>query len=475
MPLCHTCLISTVILLLGIGIGQYLRQFTAHEIIKRVTLTNDSVLFKSWASAPTSSLIKFYFFIVSNAKQFSEGEIPIVTLRGPYTYAQVTTKEGITFNKVEGTIQFTEKQRYVFMPELSNGTESDVVAVVNLAYLALVDKVSNYPQLLAWILELLELHYGSDLFLNRTVDQLIWGYEDPVLKEIGKVIPVSPSVGIMTNGNNSFGENFTIHDGVSDIEKLGKIVSYNGEVSLNIWGTMEANQINGSDGSLFPPFLKEGVTQYVFAGDICRSLEFESRGFYFVHGVPTLNFQLSDKVLLSPDANPANRGFCVNYPNCLKSGVLDMRTCMPNTPIVISLPHFNQADQSYRDGVAGMAPTEDMTIKVHVEPQTGVVMQAQKMIQVNAVIRRDERFRWLAKVRDTVLPVVYLNGTTTVSEEVALHLKQSLLWPQVIFNTLSAFLILGGSVGLLISAYQAIRLRKIREFSLAGGEYDPLL
>nr|VZI48030.1 unnamed protein product [Spirometra erinaceieuropaei] len=164
-----------------------------------------------------------------------------------------------------------------------------------------------------------------------------------------------------------------------------------------------------------------------------------------------------------------------DYPNCLKSGVLDMRTCRPNTPTVVSLPHFNQADQSYRDGVVGVAPTEDMTIKLHVEPQTGVVLQAQKMIQINAVIRRDKRFRWLAKVRDTILPVVYLNGTTTVSEEVSMRLKKSLLWPQLVVNTLSAVLIVGGSVGLLISAYQASRLRRLSRFKLADGENDPLL
>ncbi|VDN15477.1 unnamed protein product [Dibothriocephalus latus] len=221
-------------------------------------------------------------------EQFAEGEIPRVTLQGPYTYAQTTIKEGITFSS-EGTIRFTAKDQYVFMPELSNGTESDNVTV-----------------------------------------------------EVSKWIPVSPYVGIITNGNTSFGENFTINDGVSDIEKLGKVVAYNDEVSLNIWRTEQANQINGSDGSLFPPFRKEGVTEYVFSGDICRSLEFESRGIDYVHGVPTINFQLSEKVLLSADANPANRGFCVDYPKCPKSGVLDMSTCKPNTPIVMSLPHFNQ-------------------------------------------------------------------------------------------------------------------------------------
>ncbi|VDK54680.1 unnamed protein product [Dibothriocephalus latus] len=121
-----------------------------------------------------------------------------------------------------------------------------------------------------------------------------------------------------------------------------------------------------------------------------------------------------------------------------------------------------------------MAPTEDMTIKLHVEPQTGVIMQAQKMIQVNAVIRQDKHFRWLAKVRDTFLPVVYLNGTTTVSEEVATRLKHSLLWPQLVGNTLTTFFILAGSVGLLSSACQVLRSRRIGVFSSVGGGYEPI-
>lgn len=89
------------------------------------------------------------------------------------------------------------------------------------------------------------------------------------------------SSGLVTNficGFHSLQKNGTAKDivtvftGAGDITKYGLIDRFNGENKLKHWTTQQCNQLNGSDGSIFPPHISKNDTIYVYDKDICRLL-----------------------------------------------------------------------------------------------------------------------------------------------------------------------------------------------------------
>lgn len=64
----------------------------------------------------------------------------------------------------------------------------------------------------------------------------------------------------------------------------------------------------------------------------------------------------------------AEKCFCPTNETCLKKGVMDLTKCI-GAPLVASLPHFFQADQSYIEGVKGLNPNfEDHAVYIYFEP-----------------------------------------------------------------------------------------------------------
>lgn len=356
------CFVTSVIMLLiGIGLLVTLPFVIQNEINRKMKLSNDTTLFKSWSSCRSGIIVEFYFFVVSNAKEFMAGEKPILKQVGPYTYEQTTCKGVLQSSPHNGTVRYADRNTFKFVPNRSVGSESDKILVLNIGYVAIANFVGSNKVTAKTVEFLINLLYHHQLFLEKTVYEMIWGYDDPVLKAVSTFINIESKIGLYADRNNSLGALFEISDGVRDTVEVGQILTFNGFREMSVWKTPLANSINGSDGSLFPQFLGSTSPVHVFSADLCRSLEFDTRADdkpVYINYVPTTNFILSNKTFLSPDENPDNRGFCLDFPNCPKSGVLDMRTCMKDAPIAISLPHFNKVsliyfpyNQSFMNGV----------------------------------------------------------------------------------------------------------------------------
>lgn len=341
----NKCLIiSIIVLFIGVGLLIGLPFVVHSEINRKMKLSNDTTLYKSWSTCRSGMIVEFYFFNVSNIKEFMAGEKPILKQIGPYTYEQITCKGLLNNFPQNGTVFYADRNTFKFLPKRSIGLESDNVTVINMGYVSIANYVGRYKiidKLIDW---LINLYYHHKLFLQKSVKEMIWGYEDPVLKQISKLISVQDKIGLYADKNDSIGAHFEVNNGVEDTKLVGQIITFNGSRNLSVWNSPLANNINGSDGSLFPPFLENSHTVNVFSADLCRSLEFTARSTdkpVYINSVPTRKYTLSNRTFQSPDVNPDNRGFCLDYPNCPKSGILDMRSCLKNASIAISLPHFN--------------------------------------------------------------------------------------------------------------------------------------
>ena len=112
-------------------------------------------------------------------------------------------------------------------------------------------------------------------------------------------------------------------------------------------------------------------------------------------GLPGYRFSPPSKVFANLTVNPANAGFCVPAGNCLGSGVLNVSACKQGgkcnlrlvkcslgfspglfvflnllcliqpfvcsgAPIVMSSPHFYQADEKFVEDIFGMNPNKEL-------------------------------------------------------------------------------------------------------------------
>lgn len=105
-----------------------------------------------------------------------------------------------------------------------------------------------------------------------------------------------------------------------------------------------------------------------------------------VRGVPGFRFVPPSEVFANVTINPDNIGFCVTNDTCMGSGLLNVSVCkegmcvrtrvcesklvslvilpshflvMSGAPIIMSSPHFYQADDKYVQDVYGMNPSKE--------------------------------------------------------------------------------------------------------------------
>lgn len=114
-------------------------------------------------------------------------------------------------------------------------------------------------------------------FVEVSVGQLLWGYEDPLLKLAKDVVPTDQKLpyeqfGLFYGKNGTGKDNFTIYTGTLDISKYGLLDKWNGKSVFGHWTTPTCDTVMGSDGSIFPPQITKHTILKIFDKDLCRTL-----------------------------------------------------------------------------------------------------------------------------------------------------------------------------------------------------------
>jgi len=87
-------------------------------------------------------------------------------------------------------------------------------------------------------------------------------------------------------------------------------------------------------------------------------------------------------------------------------------------PILVSQPHFFQADPWYSDQVIILPPNNVTDLYKHntfiyVEPRTGITMKANKRLQVNLLVQPS--FFTYPNIKPTFIPAVWFEETSELS------------------------------------------------------------
>lgn len=145
---------------------------------------------------------------------------------------------------------------------------------------------------------------------------------------------------------------------MKDLRDVGRVIEYEEEPEMDAWDGDECNAIRGTEGTVFPPYLKVGQDVYAFSPALCRSVPITYTNKKTKNaGIPTYKYTLD-----FPDAREHEelQCFCRDPPEgCPPAGLLDLAPCM-SAPMYASLPHFlTVKDPAVLNGVSGLNPNEE--------------------------------------------------------------------------------------------------------------------
>ncbi|XP_028273661.1 lysosome membrane protein 2-like isoform X2 [Parambassis ranga] len=466
------------LLVVGIGlfVSQVFRTLMHNRLKKEIVLVEGSRVFDSWKSPPPPVYMEFFFFNVTNVKEFLEGTKPEVEQVGPYTYREYRYKDNVSM--VDGgnkMVSAYNVKSFVFLRDKSVGDPAvDSITTVNIPAWAVMNKVKGSffkaSMVSIWMNSL-----KSGLFTTRTVDELLWGYEDPLL---ARIAPSNPEVekvfGLMYKKNGSNDGEFIYHTGIENYLDYGRVDTWKGSSRLNFWTSNQSNSINGSDGSAFHPLLDKNERIYIFTPDLCRSIYMEFEKDVEVKGIPAYRFTPPRSVLASKEENPANEGFCVSPGECLGTGLLKVSPCRKGAPVVASFPHFYLADDKYVAAIGGLSPqrTHHQTF-LDLNPTTGVIVRANKRAQINILLSRVPGFPTTRGLNETVFPVMFLNESVVIDDASAARVHKLLRIVTLVSNFPLIIVGLGG-IMLAVFIILLIRARKQKASNDEDTSYSPV-
>ncbi len=130
-----------------------------------------------------------------------------------------------------------------------------------------------------------------------------------------------------------------------------------------------------------------------------------------------------------------------------------MSTCRKGAPIFISFPHLLYADDRIKNSVVGIEPDENIHRTLfEVEPHTGLVLRAQKRLQINLYVAHEQYIHDFQNLTDFLLPVIWLNESTVIDQKSADDLNNQIFNLFTIFRGVSIAFICCGIVLFIITA-----------------------
>ncbi|XP_037929819.1 scavenger receptor class B member 1-like [Teleopsis dalmanni] len=423
-----TIAIGVCFLIFGILVTFKFSSIVNIAIDHQVSLRSEGQSFGWWAKPPVEPRINIYVYNVTNANEFlNNGSKPLLSEVGPYVYTESWEKVNIIENS-NGTISYNMRKIYVFREDLSSGFEEDVVVVPNIPMLSATSQSKHAARFLrlamASIMDILKIKP----FVQVSIGQLLWGYEDPLLKLAKDVVPKEQKLpyeefGLMYGKNGTSMDRVTIFNGVEDITQYGIIDKYNGHEQLHHWLSDECNLLNGTDGSIFPPHIETDRVLHIYDKDLCRLLplvfekEVETKG-----GIRGFRFSPPSNVFNDMESNPDNACFCPGGPeSCPPNGLFNVSLCQYDSPIMLSFPHFYLADESLLEAVEGITPPEKEKHEffIDIQPDMGTTLRARARIQINLAVSQVLDIKQVANFPDIIFPILWFEeGIDQLPDEI---------------------------------------------------------
>jgi len=414
-----------------------------HVVLKRLVLRNDSEIAEFWKKPPIKPHFKVYFYNLTNPEEFFQGKAqPHVQEVGPYTYQQTWIKENIKWHN-DGTMSYSTRKEFEFVREKSLGDHTkDNITLANVPAISAMyqNRASSWGY--NWILNgILENFLGHEMWVQRTPEQFVWGYHEPLFEMARAYMPAgsappSDNFGFFVGKNQSQGlPSYTMYTGEGNPYNLSKISSYNGSEFLKVWNSDTCNRVQGSDGSTFNPYIQTAERLWFFNDQLCRSMPLVFDQEVKSGELPGYRFVPDENVFkINFEKYPENSCFCDGEDLCdmIGDGMFAVSKCQFNAPIILSWPHFLHANQTFFEKIKGWEPADESKHGFYfdIQPITGTTLSAKARIQINLGIQHSDHFSGLSQVKDTILPLLWFEeGLDELGDELQSELAKAALDP----------------------------------------------
>ncbi|RZB77492.1 scavenger receptor class B, member 1-like, partial [Asbolus verrucosus] len=410
-------------------------------IIKKVaTLAPGSIFLNLWSEPPYNVFIDAYIFNVTNPEEFLQKKEKLkVNQMGPYVYQEILLNKNATFND-NGTMTFQPRRYLRFRRDLSIGDpEEDRVMSPNIPLLGITASLQKSSGFTNWMVASISKMTGAQSFINLTVSEYLWGYDDRLVTLANKAIPswinfdrfgILDRLMALDNATNIVTLNLHPELGLAspmlredERSAVYHIHRWNGSPGLKHWGYVETddnqttpknnsrcNMVEGAfEGTIFPPNLKENSTVKLYRRAFCRPVPFVYKNRSFSKdGFEGITFEVDKLFLARPEENPENSCYCVDG-ECLPKGLGSLAPCYYDIPIAISQPHFLNSDPLLLEQIEGMQPNEsehDSSFILH--PELGIPLEADLRIQINLNVGQTKQNSRTEPFNGMVLPLFWL-------------------------------------------------------------------
>ena len=154
----------------------------------------------------------------------------------------------------------------------------------------------------------------AKLYVCQPATALVFNYTDPFVKwlhssfvlRVVKMNLPTDYVSIQQNGSLNDSLPSKIYTGVGDISKVAEFIQWDNLTNLGVWPGNTANMINGTEGLMFRPGLKEGDSLDAFVDDTLRSFPLEYDSSIKIKGLEAFRYILPSHIFESAFKNPEN-------------------------------------------------------------------------------------------------------------------------------------------------------------------------
>jgi hypothetical protein len=180
---------------------------------------------------------------------------------------------------------------------------------------------------------------------------------------------------------------------------------------------------------------------YTYQPDVCRSLYTSFNDTITTdNGILLYGYGLDEFIFANVSVNPYNEGFCTpNSGNCLVSGLINMTNCIKignfNSPVYMSMPHYLFGSDELVNNITGLKPDyyKHRTI-VYFEPRTGVLMKANKRIQMSTRTIKDDRITITQNLTELYFPLFWIDENFNTSQLLTNTITSLLTRPLTLFS-----------------------------------------
>lgn len=478
--------------------------FARRRVIESVVFKNNTDAMDRFKSTQDlkNLRISFYFYNVTNPDEVvnSGAKINLKEI-GPFVYNELKTKNFIDNNQTSGMITYKLQRKYTFDRNLSvadpnevNMTWPNVPLLVAKDYvdkLPLVEKVGAY-----FVINRAISMNKEPPFIKDTAAKFLFDGSKRELFETLQKIDVlklmnpwplkDNKFGLLYGRNNTdnttldhiltmsagFGINQTYRD-------LNEYKLFDMKPKLPFWQPSPSgcNQVGGTDGEFFSPFLHDNQELEVYSVDICRKLKFKFDQRNYINGIQAFRYILDEKSMQSGQKRKSNECYCLakNTYECRLDGLIDLSTCnQPN--IVASGAHFIGGSPSLFSRLTGLNPPNASlhTPVLFVEPNTGLTIKVRVPIQFNVRLEKDgfNIFNFFNDSESLILPLLWAVETVEVSNDQASLLKTKLL----LLDSWLVTMVLGGAIVFIVAIFVAATIFFIKyRHSKNADESSPLV